>query len=96
MRLKFLIIPAFLCGACTQFPELDASLSPKAKASDFPDLVPLEPLLAARTAPSAPRGPEIAADVSSRVSALQSRAARLRGSVLSQSDRARLGQRPAL
>lgn len=82
-----------MLGACTQFPELDAHVSPAAEKADFPKLVPLEPLLAARTGGENP-GPEIAQNLSSRVAALRARANRLRGSVLSPPERARLRQRP--
>ncbi|WP_147106510.1 hypothetical protein [Tateyamaria sp. syn59] len=40
---------AFFCltlAACTQFPDLDDAVSPDVAASDFPALVPLEPLIA--------------------------------------------------
>ncbi len=92
MRWHFGLFLVCLTG-CTQFPELDAHLSPEVEAADYPALVPLEPLLAARSAPP-DRGTEIATSVQGRVSALQARANRLRGPVLSGSERARLRQRP--
>lgn len=40
-----------LCGAlsaCTQFPELDAAVSDRARAADYPSLVPAERIAAKR------------------------------------------------
>ncbi len=82
-------------GACTQFPELDDRLSETARRSDYPALVPLEPLLAARSAP-ADRGPDITGSLQSRVASLNARASRLRRNVLSNAERARLRDQPSL
>lgn len=92
MRLATLLL-ALLLSACTQFPVLDDRLSDAARAADYPDLLPLAPLIAARSIP-AERGPEITASLEGRVSALNARASRLRGAVLSPADRARLRERP--
>jgi hypothetical protein len=79
--MKTMLFPAALLasltltGACTQFPQLDHTSSPELANSDYPMLVPLGPVLAA---------------IDARVSALQARAARLRGSVLSGAERQRL------
>lgn len=92
MRFALFAYALTLC-ACTQFPDLDNAISGDAKGADFPALVPLEPILAARRAPPA-TAQEAAGDVLARLSGLQARAARLRSGVLSPSDRARLRQTP--
>ena len=92
MQRAFLIL-LFALGACTQFPELNDRVSPLAENAEFPDLVPLEPLLA-KSATSPQRGIDIAEGLGGRVASLRARADRLRRNVLSASDRARLSQRP--
>ena len=92
MRMLFLICTLGL-AACTQFPELEDSISPAAEDADFPALVPLEPLLAANTAQPT-RGPEIAASLETRIAGLNARANRLRGAILTRAERARLRQQP--
>ena len=39
-----------LIASCTQFPELDRTITPELEAAPYPDLVPIEPLLAKATA----------------------------------------------
>ena len=46
MRAVFVLI--FLLAGCAEFPELEGTIPPRTEAADFPDLVPLAPLLAAR------------------------------------------------
>ncbi len=68
-----LCLTLFCLGACTQFPDLDATIPPQAEAADFPDLVPLAPLLAGRDA--VVRNPvEVSDNLSGRVNALKARA----------------------
>lgn len=78
-----------LTGACTQFPQLDHTSSPELANSDYPMLVPLGPVLAAAQT-SGIEPVQATAAIDARVSALQARAARLRGSVLSGAERQRL------
>ncbi|KUF10422.1 hypothetical protein AVJ23_13145 [Pseudoponticoccus marisrubri] len=72
------LIPLALAGlvsACTQFPELDAATSSAVAEAPYPQLVPLEGLLAG----SEPRAtPEIRAQVQGRVGQLRARADGLR------------------
>jgi hypothetical protein len=80
-----------LTGACTQFPELDQRITPAMEAAEYPALVPLGPVLAqARSTQIEPDRAGAALDA--RVAALNARAARLRGSVLSGSENQRLSQ----
>ena len=41
---------ALALSACTQFPELDSTITPELEAADYQELVPVEPLLAQATA----------------------------------------------
>jgi hypothetical protein len=76
-------------GACTQFPELDRTVTPDLEAAEYPALVPVEPLLAkATTGRVDPIQTEAA--LQGRLSRLRARAAGLRGSVLSGRERQRL------
>ncbi|MGJ8544865.1 MAG: hypothetical protein ACSHWZ_05425 [Sulfitobacter sp.] len=90
-----LIHSALICTAlvagCTQFPELDRTITPQMAAQDFPALVPIEPLLAKATANQ--RDPAATqAGLQSRVAGLRARAAALRGGVLSGAARQRLSE----
>lgn len=81
---------AILAG-CTQFPELDQTQTAELEAADYPDLVPIEPILARVDAP----GPDPAAEeasLESRLARLRSRADRLRGTVLTGKEKRRLEQ----
>ena len=68
---------AILLAGCTDFPELDAAVSDRARAADYPELVPTEGLLAKRgnNRVSETTGPELLA----RAERLQARARLLRG-----------------
>lgn len=92
MRLSLLCILPLL-SACTQFPELDAQLSATSERADYPELVPIDTLLDGRRLPST-QGARIAESVETRAAALKARANRLRGTVLTAADRARLRERP--
>ncbi len=91
-RLTLPLITALLwLAACTQFPALDATITPELAAADYPELVPLEPLLAQA---SAGRIDPVATQsgLTGRVAGLRARAARLRGSVLTGNERVRLAE----
>ncbi|MEM6305765.1 MAG: hypothetical protein AAF744_13690 [Pseudomonadota bacterium] len=92
-RAALLFVPLLALGlsSCTQFPELDRTITPELEAADFPDLVPVEPLLAQATAGQVNAEATEAALIG-RVARLRARAARLRGSVLSGRERQRLSQ----
>ncbi|TMM55114.1 hypothetical protein FDT80_05975 [Sulfitobacter sabulilitoris] len=90
MRALPLLIVFAACAACTQFPELDRTVSPDAEAADYPALVPIEPLLAQADAAQID-APATTQALSARVAGLRARAAALRGAVVGDADRARLG-----
>ncbi|AKS46793.1 hypothetical protein SAMN05444287_1916 [Octadecabacter temperatus] len=75
--------------SCTEFPELDSTVSSEVANAPYPELVPLAPLLAqANTSTGAA---EIAnTNIDSRLSNLRARAARLRGPVIPAAIRARM------
>ena len=50
MRSLMIIAVGIALAACTQFPELDAAVSDRARAADFPKLIPAERIAAKRTA----------------------------------------------
>ncbi len=81
-----------LMTGCTQFPELNQSVSADARNGSFPSLVPVEVLRA--DAPDQRITDDTTPTLEARVAALRSRAARLRGTVLSSNARARLEQTP--
>ena len=85
---RFMILAAAL-SSCTQFPELDVSVPPSAEAARYPDLQPLDPLLA-REGQLAQDNAQTEADLEARVAALQARAARLRRQVIDPATRARM------
>lgn len=74
---------------CTQFPALDGAISEAGQNSNFPDLVPVETLLA-RTASSSTSPEQTVSGLNARISALQNRAARLRGAVVDANTRRRM------
>jgi hypothetical protein len=78
-----------LAAGCTQFPALDRTLTPELQDADYPELVPLGPVLASAQRSGADPARQNTA-IDSRVAALQARAARLRGSVLNGAERVRL------
>lgn len=90
-RAVTLAVLAAMAG-CTQFPDLDQSVSPEARKGDFPPLVPVEVLRA--DAPEQLISDTTTTTLEARVAALRYRANRLRGTVLNQSARARLEQKP--
>lgn len=89
--LQKLSVVAFLTlGACSQFPELDGQISEEARSAPFPDLVPTSELRQEARTPVTSQAKQKKLDA--RAASLRNRAARLRGSVLSQSSKARLEQ----
>ncbi len=68
-------------SACTQFPQLDETIEPPAEAADFPELVPLEPILADLAA-APERMAQTEAGLEARAAALRAKAARLRGGMI--------------
>lgn len=88
MRASFAFVLILSLTACAEFPELDAALTSEMKAAGYPALAPTSELEALQTPPQATA--TTAASVNTRVAALRARAARLSGSVVSGSDRARM------
>lgn len=89
-RLSLLLSSALvLVAACSDFPQLDDTISEADRAAAFPDLVNLDTLLS-----DVPTGRVQAAstDLDARLAALQNRAARLRGAVLTPPERNRLAR----
>ena len=92
MRLTALILPTLLLATlmgCTQFPELDGTVSDSGKHADFPDLVPVQSLLA-QSHTVGPTHEQTVAGLNARLLALLNRAARLRGSVVDANTRNRM------
>lgn len=77
-------------GACSGFPELEGTIPADVENADYPDLVPLEPLLA-RAAPAVADPVETSAALDARVAALRARANALqRRAILNNGTRTRL------
>ncbi|ASM72827.1 MULTISPECIES: hypothetical protein [Roseobacteraceae] len=92
--LSALIAAQLMLVACTQFPELDAAVSKRAKAADYPALINVEPILA-RTENNGSAPEVIQSNLESRAAALRNRAARLKaGRVIDAPARTRLDQDP--
>ena len=71
-----LLLGVALLGGCTQFPALDRTITPEMEAADYPDLVPIDPLLAqAKAGRIDPVQTE--AMLTGRAAQLQSRAGRI-------------------
>ncbi|WP_335946556.1 MULTISPECIES: hypothetical protein [Salipiger] len=87
MRLSPLLLLPFALLGCATFPELDAARTPGVASQPFPALLPIEDLIGAPV----PRAtPELRAGIEDRVAGLRSRAARLQGPVVSDSDKVRM------
>lgn len=74
---------------CAQFPALDGTLSAATEAADYPDLVPLDPLLANVDATNTDAGATAGA-INGRVAQLKARANRLRRGVVDGQTRTRM------
>jgi hypothetical protein len=71
-----LFLGVSLIAGCTQFPELDRTITPELEAAPYPDLVPIDPLLAKATAGRIdPVRTE--AELSGRAAQLEARARRI-------------------
>lgn len=78
-----------LLVGCTQFPELDHTVTKETNDARYPALVPIEPLIAqSRSTDVDPV--ETEASLQARLASLRARANRLRGSVLSGREKQRL------
>ncbi len=91
MRLALSALALCALTACTQFPELDQTVSPDLENADFPALIPLDPILAG-TRTATRDNTQTQAALEARVANLRARAARIRGSVLTGRERQRLAE----
>ncbi|MEM6372418.1 MAG: hypothetical protein AAF727_06525 [Pseudomonadota bacterium] len=66
----------FVLAGCAQFPELDGTVAPDLANADFPDLVPLGPLLQ-DVPPDVDDAEETTRALDARIAALRARAAAL-------------------
>ncbi|MEP1352514.1 MAG: hypothetical protein ABJX32_18480 [Tateyamaria sp.] len=73
------LILCLTLAACTQFPELDGTVAPDLRDADFPQLVPIEPLLNAN-APVVADPIQTTQALDGRIAALRARAAALQES----------------
>lgn len=80
---------AGLLSAC-EVPGIDATVTPASEAADYPDLVPLDPLIAQMDADQID-APATRSALEGRVAGLEARADALRGAGVSDADRERLG-----
>ena len=76
-------------AGCTQFPELDRTIGDEAEAADYPELIPLEPVLSRLDDP-AEGNAQTEEALQARVAALRARAARLSGTVVDGQTQARM------
>jgi hypothetical protein len=79
--MRFAVALLIALAACAEFPALDDTVPPAQARSDFPDLVPLAPLIAQAGAATSTAA-TAASDLSPRLAGLNARAARLRGPVI--------------
>lgn len=86
MRLCLLCL--CLIPACAPFPQIEGVAAGQSANAAYPSLVPIETILAAAPAGSAPQ----TADLDGRLAALRTRAARLRSPVIDATTRARMAQ----
>ena len=88
---RHLALPlALLIAGCTQFPELDATIPTSVENAAFPELVPLEPLLAAN-GPVVSDPQATTQSLEARVTSLRARARSLQSrAVIDAGTRARL------
>lgn len=73
-----LVSGAALTGGCAQFPALGHTVTPAMEAAPYPDLVPIEPLLAQAEA-GAVDPARVESSLSGRAAGLQARAQRIEG-----------------
>ncbi|MEL6434495.1 MAG: hypothetical protein AAFQ28_11910 [Pseudomonadota bacterium] len=95
IRAFTMICMAAALGACSTFPQIDNQISPEVQSAGYPTLLPVQDLRAqVATGPIEPRDAPIvvqAEQIDTRANALRARAASLRGDVIDEDDRERLG-----
>ncbi len=83
-----LALSAALLAGCSDFPELDDAVSPTARKAGFPNLLPIDQLIAG--AQEVQITEETVTTLQARIARLNARAARLRGPVIDAATRARM------
>ena len=81
-------LAAVLFAGCSNFPELDAAITPTAEQADYPALIPMRQVMAG--ANDVQITPQTVANLQGRTGNLRARAARLRGPVIDSATRARM------
>lgn len=81
-------ITAIAMAGCSEFPELDAAISPTARQAAYPSLKPMDQLIAGAAEVQITQ--QTTANLQGRVGGLNARAARLRGPVIDSATRARM------
>lgn len=84
---SFALIATLLAG-CSDFPELDAAITPAARKAGYPSLVPLDQLISG--AQDIQITDETVATLQTRIARLNARAARLQRPVIDSATRARM------
>ncbi len=84
------LIAALGAAGCTQFPQLDATLTDESRRAPYPDLVPLSGLQARIDGTRI--DPGTAPAIEARIDGLKSRATALSGTVIDSDTRARMQQ----
>ncbi len=87
MRLSITLVFALAVSGCADFPALDAAVSARALAADYPRILPIDDLLAKVPAAGQDYG---IGSLAARAANLRVRALRLRGPVIDTSTRARM------
>jgi hypothetical protein len=86
-----LLIPLLALAACSDFPAFDTTIDAATRAAPSPDLVPLDPIIAAADRPSTIT-PTSVTQSEGRAASLRDRARALRGPLLSEPERDRLNR----
>lgn len=87
--MRLILLLCLSLAACAEFPELDGTITPAQAGGNFPELVPLAPLLAQADA-SDNSAALIETALTPRLTSLRARATRLRGPVIPPAVRARM------
>ena len=90
MRCTFacLATVATLLAGCSDFPELDAAITPTARNAEYPSLMPIDQLVA--DAQDVQITEQTVTTLKGRAGSLRARAARLRGPIIDSATRARM------
>ncbi len=88
-RIFFILAAISALASCTDFPDLDATASDRARAAPYPRILPLGQILARAT--TGAQAGLVLGNLPARLTRLRARAARLRGQpVIDDATRARL------